>query len=82
MKYLPLREPILKQGIDRVLRTRRARGGFVLLRTHWGLARLAARYRSPNNQRNILTFHFFGGGVWGGADKKLKGYFFGLWSPQ
>jgi hypothetical protein len=28
-------------------------------------------------QRNIL-FRFFGGGVWGGADKKLEGNFFVL----
>ena len=61
MKYLPLREPIsARKASDRVLRTRRARGGFVFLRT------LDAGDDAPRGALDTsraatlkISFHFF-----------------------
>jgi len=39
------------------------------------------RFARHQKQRNFPYNSFFGGGVWGGADKKWKGKFFVLVSP-
>ena len=39
------------------------------------------RFTRHQKQRNFPYNYFFGGGVWGGADKKWKGKFFVLVSP-
>jgi hypothetical protein len=39
------------------------------------------RFTRHQKQRNFPYNSFFGGGVWGGADKKWKGKFFVLVSP-
>lgn len=60
---------------------RGARGDAKAKRTHWSLARLAASRWSAPKTKKFPYNHFFGGGVWGGADIKRKGYFFVLGSP-
>ena len=61
MKYLPLREPISsREASDRVLRTRRARGGFVLLHA-LGFRGDAPRGALDTSRAATLkiSFHFF-----------------------
>jgi len=68
-----------------MIATRGARGGFILQRTHsgscWCQARLTARYPLAHKTKKFPCLHIFGGGVRGGADKRLKGYFFVFGSP-
>lgn len=62
---------------------RGARGDANAKRTHSEMsARLAASPARLPKPKKYPYNHFFGGGVWGGADRKRKGYFFVLGSPQ
>lgn len=64
-----------------MIATRGARGDTILPRTHWSLACPAASLHSAPKTKKFPYNQIFGGGVWGGADRKRKGYFFVLGSP-
>jgi hypothetical protein len=82
VNYLPLLEPILNEV------TSNARSAWWLYTSTYALefvvvpsAPHCSLTLAPKTKK-FPCLHIFGGGVRGGADKRLKGYFFGFGSPQ